>query len=259
MMQISNFKWVPRTGAAHKVRELLSPAVRFAIEDVWDGPELVTETRAVELTPQQTKLIRDVRNGFVMEMASGKKITAVNEAAVRTKILQAAMGAVYDADHKWHAVDAAPRKTELLSIVQESPPKILCFIPLTSIIRLVYEWLSGWKREVINGSTSPDDRQRIIRSFQDDENGTAIILADPGSLSLGANLFRARTVIWFGPTDKCEQYIQGIKRAHRPGQRYPVRVVRLVSTPLEKEIYRRLESNESLQGTVLEMIKKGKL
>jgi SNF2 family DNA or RNA helicase len=259
MMQISRFKWVPQKGAAEKVKELLSPSIRFPIEDVWDGPELVTKTRAVELTATQTKMIRDITSGFVMELKSGLKVTAVNEAAVRTKILQVAQGAVYDADHKWHAVDAEPRKREFLSIVENSPGKILCFIPLTSVIRMVYGWLKDYKREIINGQTSQGERTSIIKSFQEDADGCRIILADPGSLSLGVNLFAGRTVCWYGPTDKTEQYLQGCKRVHRPGQRFPVSVVRLVATDLEREIYRRLEANESLQGVVLKMIEEGRV
>ena len=259
MMQISQFKWVPQRGAAERVRELLSPAIRYSIEDIWDGPEMTVETRAVELTPDQNKLIREVRNGFVMELANGKQITAINEASVRGKILQIAMGAVYDADHNWHAVPAEPRKNELLQIVRECAGKILLFVPLTSIVRLLYIWLSDYKRGIINGATSPRDRQAIIRSFQDDPDGVRIIIADPGSLSLGANLFAGRLVCWYGPTDKTEQWIQGNKRVHRPGQKWPVTVTRLVATPMEREIYRRLEMNESMQGVVLKMVEEGKL
>ena len=260
MMQISNFKWAPRKGAAEKVKEMLSPAVRFAIEDVWDGPPMVTETRSVELTAEQTKLLREIKNGFVMELKSGKTITAVNEAAVRTKMLQVCQGAVYDEHHNWHAVDALPRKNELMSIVQSGGSKILCFVPLTSVVRLVYSWLrEGYKTGVINGATPPAERQAIIRSFQDDANGIRIIVADPGCLSLGVNLFAARTVIWYGATDKAEQYLQGCKRAHRPGQKFPVLVTRIVATPLEREIYRRIEANQALQGCVLEMVRAGKL
>jgi len=65
----------------------------------------------------------------------------------------------------------------------------------------------------------------------------------------------ARTVIWYGTTDKAELYAQANRRAHRPGQKYPVNVVQLVSNPLEIEIFRRLENNLSLQGSLLTMIK----
>jgi SNF2 family DNA or RNA helicase len=75
----------------------------------------------------------------------------------------------------------------------------------------------------------------------------------------GLDLFMAQTVVWYGATDKTELYLQANKRAHRPGQKYPVTIVQLVSTALEREIYRRLESNEGLQGLLLEMVREGKL
>ena len=75
----------------------------------------------------------------------------------------------------------------------------------------------------------------------------------------GLDLFMAQTVVWYGVTDKTELYLQANKRAHRPGQKYPVTVVQLVSNALEREIYRRLESNTALQGALLDVVKKGEL
>ena len=48
-----------------------------------------------------------------------------------------------------------------------------------------------------------------------------------------------------------------ITDAHRPGQAFPVTVVQIVSNKLEREIYRRLESNESLQGVLLQAVREG--
>jgi SNF2 family DNA or RNA helicase len=72
----------------------------------------------------------------------------------------------------------------------------------------------------------------------------------------GINEFAAATtVIWYGPTDKTELWLQGNKRAHRPGQSFPVTIVQFCATVLEREIFRRLEKNESLQGVMLQWIK----
>jgi hypothetical protein len=38
-----------------------------------------------------------------------------------------------------------------------------------------------------------------------------------------------------------------------------VTVVQIVSNPLEREIFRRLETNESLQGVLLNAVRKGDL
>ena len=65
--------------------------------------------------------------------------------------------------------------------------------------------------------------------------------------------------VWYGPVDKTELYLQANKRAHRPGQKYPVTVVQIVSNKLEQEIFRRLETNTSLQGALLDAIRNEEL
>ena len=75
----------------------------------------------------------------------------------------------------------------------------------------------------------------------------------------GVEFVVANTVIWVTPTDKTRLYIQGNARAHRPGQKFPVSVYQIVSTKLEQEIFKRLETNTSLQGLLLSMVQKGEL
>jgi SNF2 family DNA or RNA helicase len=201
---------------------------------------------------------------------SGQPITAVNEAAVRTKFIQISLGAIYDANHTSHVIDARHRIDELRAVIEEAPGKILIFVPLTNVVNLLYKELGpkkdakgklihkGWSREIINGNTSQSERSRIFRSFQEDAE-PRILVADPGTMAHGLDLFAARTVVWYGATDKTELYLQACKRAHRPGQKFPVTVVQMVSNPLEREIFRRLENNESMQGALLDAVRKGEL
>lgn len=265
MTKISLYKWVPRKDGYDKARELLQPAVRFAISDVWDGPEMTTQQREVELTPVQKKLMADLKRDLQVVVKSGQQITAVNEASVRSKFMQISLGAIYDADHKAHAIDASPRMAELKSVLEQAPGKILIFVPLTSIVNAVYKELtkreSGqqrWTCEIINGDVSQKERSRIFQAFQQGAE-PRILIADPGTMAHGLDLWMAQTVIWYGPSDKTELYLQANKRAHRPGQKYPVTVVQLVSTPLEREIFRRLETNTTLQGALLDLIRKGEM
>ena len=105
---------------------------------------------------------------------------------------------------------------------------------------------------------SQKERSRIFQAFQEHAE-PRIIVADPGTMAHGLDLYAAQTVVWYGSTDKCELYLQANKRAHRPGQKYPVTVVQIVSTNLEREIYRRLENNESMQGVLLDAVRRGEL
>ena len=260
MMKVAMWKWVPRSGAYDEARKLLSPAIRFDIRDVWDGPEMTTQQREVELTAEQKRHMAALKRDLQITVKAGQPITAVNEAAARQKFIQISLGAVYDADHKSHEIDASPRLSELRSVIANAPGKILCFCPLTSVINLLYKQLKAEVScAIVNGETPQRDRSDIFERFQSPEDGLRLLIADPGTMAHGLDLWQARTVVWYGATERTELYLQANKRAHRPGQQHPVTVVQLVSNPLEREVYKRLESNESLQGLLLQMVREGKI
>lgn len=270
MIKVSQFVWVPQRDGYAKARQLLSPSIRFDIRDVWDGPELTTQQREVELTDQQKKLIADLKRDLQITIKSGEPITAVNEAALRTKFIQIVLGAVYDSDHKAHLTDASPRLNELKAVIEQAPGKLLIFVPLTSVVNVLYKELGqikdkagkviqeGWSRAIVNGETSQKERAAIFEQFQrSPESAPRLLIADPGTMAHGLDLWQAQTVVWYGPSDKTELYLQANKRAHRPGQKHPVTIVEIIATPLEREIFRRLETNTSLQGALLDMVRKG--
>lgn len=261
MVQVSQFKWVPQKDGYEKARALLSPSIRFDIKDVWDGPEMTVQQREVALTPQQKKLMEQLKTTLQVAVKSGEPITAANEAAARQKFIQISLGAVYDEAHTAHALDASPRIEELRAVIEQAPGKILIFAGLTSIVNMLYKELAKtWTCAVVNGEVPQKERSAIFENFQHGpETDPRIIIADPGTMAHGLDLWQAQTVIWYGPTDKTELYLQANKRAHRPGQKHPVTVVQIVSNKLEQEIYRRLETNTSLQGALLDMVRKGEL
>lgn len=253
-----SFRWFPRRDGYDKAGKLLTPSIRYDIKDVWDGPELTTQQRQVPLTEEQLKHLASLKRDLQVVVKSGQPITAVNEAAVRTKFIQVLLGGIYDQNHKVHHIDASPRIAELKAVIEQAPSKILIFVGLTSLVEMLYRELRNYTREIVNGNTSQKERSRIFQAFQESPE-PRILIADPGTMAHGLDLWAAQTVVWYGPTEKTELYLQANKRAHRPGQRHPVTVVQIVSNKLEQEIYRRLETNTSLQGLLLDMVKKGEI
>jgi SNF2 family DNA or RNA helicase len=249
----NSFKWLPKKDGYEKAAKLLSPSIRYELKDIWNGPECVTQQRSVELTLEQKKMMAELKRDLQVTLKSGAEISSVNEAAARQKFIQISLGAVYDSGHKAHAVDAKPRIHALNETLEEAPGKFLVFAPFTSVVNLLAKETKHRTVEVVNGDVSQKERSKIFAAFQ--EGDLQGIIADPGTMAHGLDLWMARTVIWYGTTDKAELYAQANRRAHRPGQKYPVNVVQLVSNPLEIEIFRRLENNLSLQGSLLTMIK----
>ena len=252
------FKWVAKREGYDAARRLLTPSIRIDIRQVWDGPEMTTQQRQVALTAEQKKHFADLKRSLQIILKSGQPIPAANEAAARTKFIQVSLGAIYDDNHRSHNVDASSRIEELRAVIAEAPSKLIIFVPLTNIINLLYRELREYTREIVNGDVGQRERSRIFQAFQQQPD-PRLLLVDPGTVAHGLDLFAAQTVVWYGPTDKTELYLQGNKRAHRPGQKFPVTVVQLVSNNLEREIFRRLETNTQLMGALLDAIRRGDL
>ncbi len=150
---------------------------------------------------------------------------------------------------------------EIETVVEETTHKVVIFVGLTSVVNALYKRLSKrWQVAILNGSVTAKERADVIRRFGLTDDPLRVVICDPQATAHGINEFvTADTCIWATPTDKTELYLQGIKRICRPGQKWPMTVVQIVSNKLEQEIFNRLERNETMQGALLEAIKRGEL
>ncbi len=256
MQRLTQFKWVPKREGMAIAASILQPAIRFERDECLDLPDVMIETLDVEHTPAQKKASEELKKTLKTYLATGK-INVINEATLRTKLIQISCGAVYGEEHEVHRVDAAPRMQVLEEVVENSGHKILIFAPLTSVVNMLYSELSKrYTVAKITGNVSAAARNDIFKNFQEKDN-PRIIVADPGTMAHGLTLTRAATTIWFGPTDKPEIYQQANKRMDRPGQKNRMLIVRLAATSLEREIFRRLDAREKMQGVILNLVKEG--
>jgi SNF2 family DNA or RNA helicase len=254
MYQVSTFKWVPRKDAAAKVAEILQPSIRYDIDDCIDLPPIVIETRDVELTPAQKKAHEGLRKTLQVQIGEGQ-ITAINEASLRQKLIQIACGAVYGPEHTTHLIDCKPRLDTLFEVIQQAKGKVFVFAPLTSVINLLYlEIGKHYTVGKIDGTVSKAKRDEVLRGFQQAKD-PHIIVAHPETMAHGIDGTAADLIVWYGPMDDGEIYEQANRRIKRPGQKRSMLIVRLASTPTEREIYRRLEAKESMQGLILNIIR----
>lgn len=264
MFKVSNFVWKPHKDGYAKARRLLTPAVRFALDEVWSGHPMTFQRRQVELTVEQKKHLADLKRDLIIVTKEGKPIDAANEAAARWKILQVLMGAVYDGSHTPHAVDASPRFREAIDIIESTERKTVISIPITSVVHLMKAKLdahwkgSNWRCDFINGEVSGKERTKRIQEFASDPD-LKVMIVDPQAAGHGINEFVvADTLIYFSAIDKTELWLQLNARLRRPGQHYPTACFQIFSTKLEAEMYDRLEQNTSMQGLLLQAVREGK-
>lgn len=253
---VGPWKRLPRVGAHEDALKLMQPAVRFKIGDCVDLPPCTVQRREVELSAEQKEAYKVlVRDAQVM-LRSGALINAANQAVLRGKLIQIVCGCVYDNDEKRvaHHLDAGPRLAVLREVIETCAEKVIVFAPLTSVVEMLH---ATFKKEiasvVVNGATSIGDRKHIFSDFQRAEH-PRVIFADPGTMAHGLTLTAATSIVWYGPTDKTELYLQGNKRIDRPGQVKSTTIVQLASTPVEHEIYKRLQDNETMLGAILKLV-----
>jgi SNF2 family DNA or RNA helicase len=255
MMQVSTHKFLPRQDAYDQAKAILQPSIRIPRHAMHDLPPSIPVHYKVPFSSQQQKLYDLLRKEFKAVIdANGGHITAVHEGALRLKLLQIACGAVYDANRTVHLVDASPRLQRLREIIHECPNKLIIFASFTSVLTLLFETFKKEVTcEVISGSVSRKQRDKIFTDFQEKDN-PKVIFADPRTMSHGLTLTRATITCWYGPTDSNETYTQANYRIDRPGKTQETYIAQIGSCPVEWEIYERLDLRQSMQGVMLKMM-----
>jgi SNF2 family DNA or RNA helicase len=246
MHKITQFKWAPKPNAAELVFEALQPAIRFTKAQCLDLPPVITVTRDVPMTPQQSKYYRLLKEQMMVK-AAGETISAVNAGVAVNKLLQISCGAAYTDDREVVEFDASPRLAVLEEVLEETKRKVLIFAMFRSSIDAVATYLNkkGYPTEQIQGDVSPAKRNRIIHDFQTTDNLRVLVL-QPAAAAHGLTLTAADTVIFYGPLMSVEMYTQCIARADRKGQDSDkVTVVHLQSSHIEREMFKAMNSKVS--------------
>lgn len=254
MKQLTQFKWVPRSNAVDVVKQVMQPAVRFALDDCIDLPEQTFISRDVEMTPEQKTAYKAMLDKLIMEYEGGE-VTAVNEAVKANKLVQIACGVAYGADGEHIHIPNKPRIDVLKELIEESEGKVLVFVPLTGVLEHLIEELStDWECAAIHGGTSKADRDQIFGDFQKTDR-YKVIVANPATMSHGLTLTAATTIIWFAPIHSNDIYEQACARVRRPGQTRTTVIAHIAGSDIERKIYKRLQTKQKLQGSLLEIMK----
>ncbi len=250
----TGFRWEPNAEAYDAAYDLLSPAIRIPRRLFYDIPPAIPVPYDIPLSAAQAAAYKALKKELTATLKSGAVIDAVHEGALRLKLLQIACGCVYDGERCGHAVDVTPRINQLISVIEEAKGKVIVFVPFTAALNNLYNRMKRqYPSALINGSVSLGARSKIFKAFQETDT-PQVIYADPGTMSHGLTLTRATIVVWYGPTDKAEVYKQAVLRIDRRGQKFQTYSVQFMSTQVEKEVYKRLERNENMEGVLLKML-----
>jgi len=253
MVKAGPFKWTPRPDAVERAFAAMQPSVRFTLDDVVELPDLIERFIDVEMGPQQDKIYKALMAQCYAAVQS-HEITAANAGAVMMKLLQVSTGWVYSKTRDVVPLDNSNRIDALMDAIEGTDRKVLVFAPFKHALAGISAALTsqGYEHAVVDGDTPAQERAKVFSLFQNTEK-YRVILAHPQCLAHGITLTAADTVIWFAPVMSLEIYDQANHRIRRVGQAHKQLILHLQSTPIEKKIYKMLQTKQKVQDKLLKL------
>lgn len=237
-------KWKNKPDIEEVVAAMMRPVnVRHKFEDCISIPEDFKYVENYYLTPAQQKAYLTMKDSALASLASGD-VSAINAAALTTKLLQIASGAVYGDKHSTHLVDTG-RYDLIIDLIKQRDHTV-CFFNWRhqrEQLCLLAE-KAGISHCFIDGTVSDKQRLDHVRRFQNGEY--EVIFLHPQSAAHGLTFTTANTTIWTSPTYMGDVFLQGNARVRRAGQkrRTETILVQAVGT-IEANVYTALESKLS--------------
>lgn len=264
MMQMTQYKWVPRIGSHEMAFQAMQPAIRFKKSECLDLPPVTFENRKCAITAPQAAALKEMKREAATLLANGVQITAANAADKIGKMRQILCGAVKDKEtDTYHRLDYAPRLDLLLECVEQAAAKVLIIVPFKGILYQLQEdvtkaWSAGaqgWECDFVNGDVTPKQRAEKFRWFKQTPSAKAL-LCHPRVMAHGITATEADMLIFYAPIYSNEESQQVMERINRPGQTLKMTVIRIAASSVEWNIYNQVEGKRLSQESILEMYKK---
>ena len=222
--------------------------ISMKAKDYLSLPERINRRVEVRLPSDIQAQYDEFERVQVLSLLDVEDISAVNAAALSTKLRQFANGAIYDDRKDYHVVHDVKLEAleELVEAANGQP--VLVFYAFRHDLERITARLKSYK-------------PKYLESSQDIEDWNAgkikVLLAHPASAGHGLNLQAGgNIVIWFGLNWSLELYQQANARLDRQGQTKPVIVHHMVTVDtIDTKVFAALEGKAETQDALLDAVK----
>lgn len=238
------YKWAANPGSQQKIESLLSDiCMSMSASDYLSMPDRIDNEIKIRLPDKQMKEYRKMERDQLLTI-DDKDVVALNAAAVMTKLLQMANGAVYSEDG------------EVLKVHHYKLDKLEEIVDVTDGPVLVFYSY----RHDLDAIQSRFPEAKVLKGSEDIKDWNAgkvkMLLAHPASVGYGLNLQGGgHVIVWYGLTWSLELYQQANGRIHRQGQKETVIIHHLIAEhTVDEQVMRALKSKDTSQRALLEAL-----
>uniref|UniRef100_A0A8I5YCJ3 SWI/SNF related, matrix associated, actin dependent regulator of chromatin, subfamily a, member 1 n=2 Tax=Rattus norvegicus TaxID=10116 RepID=A0A8I5YCJ3_RAT len=144
---------------------------------------------------------------------------------------------------------------KLLARIKEQGSRVLIFSQMTRLLDILEDYCMwrGYEYCRLDGQTPHEEREEAIEAFNAPNSSKFIFMLSTRAGGLGINLASADVVILYDSDWNPQVDLQAMDRAHRIGQKKPVRVFRLITdNTVEERIVERAEIKLRLDSIVIQ-------
>lgn len=238
------WQWKDKPEAPAIISKAMQPTIRFDKKDIMDLPPIVYQVRDCELTSEQHKAYKQMRDEMIALTDKGELIEAVHKASMMHKLFQIVLGSVIS-NGKLLELDNKPRFNTILEIIKEASQKVVIFSPYTGAIDKLVSQLKANKYTVnkVDGSITGKRRAEIFNDFQYKKD-PHILVCQIETVAYGVELAAADTMIFNGPPlSGGFIYEQALERLSSMKQKAKqISIIQLAATPEERKFFAGLDA-----------------
>jgi SNF2 family DNA or RNA helicase len=186
-----------------------------------DLPDKIYTTREVELTPEQSRIYKELQDYAIAQLENAEFVTT-NSVITQILRLQQVLCGFTRTDTGEIVQIPSNRLKELMATLEEIEGKCIIWAnyqhDITSIVEEISKVYGTNSVASYYGKTPAEERPVIVKTFQDRSSPLRFFVGQPRTGGFGLTLTEANTVIYYSNSYDLETRLQSEDRAHRIGQ-----------------------------------------
>ena len=229
---------------------------RVLKEDCLDLPEKVFTKRIVELSDEQKRLYRQMKELALATLEKeGKIMSSVNVITQMMRLHQITCGH-FKADDGTVKHLKNNRLDVLMQLLDETEGKVIIWAnyreDIKNIVKSLKKAYGDASTVEYHGGVDPTLRQENIALFQEKNGPTRYFVGNAQTGGYGITLTAANTVIYYSNNYDLEKRLQSEDRAHRIGQTGSVTYIDLVAEKtIDERIIKSLKSKVNIANEIM--------
>ena len=214
-------------------KKLESFSFRIRQDECSDIPEKMYKYIDVDLTPEQDKYYKQMKNMAIVQLSNMQIVTAAMVMTRLQKLNEIVCGFLRDPDSGDVTEIPNNRIDTVLQILEETDRKVIIWsnntYDILKLSQVIGKEYGPESVAVYHGATGDNERQDIKRNFQNPDHPLRFFIGNPSTGKFGLTLTEAKIMIYYSNDYNLENRLQSEERSQFLAQKESLLVIDLIT------------------------------